>query len=302
MAITTRNTSWKLEYIPENTRGTPVSSGSLHIPSDSVFNIGLHGTNNGEVVYSISDYDGIDTSYDISEFTLHFEYYLQRTEDSTTKYNALDDSLLYHACTRSSGALTPLTFYLHTNSTTTFVVKGAVIDTFTGNCRPREKIHCVVDCSAASVAVEAGNIASLTASQSWGNTFETFRGAGATRSGSFDAGVGDFSFTIANNLERLPLVGQSTGNVYEGLENCSGTIDVILDSGGNTDWEEMLLHTEASIVLDTGTSTTAGDKSMKLTFGNAHYTDFDIDANVDSRWLHCGVPWKAETVTLAEYS
>ena len=46
----------KLEYIAEDSRGSAMSTGSLDIPSDSVENVTISGSKNGEIVYSVTDY------------------------------------------------------------------------------------------------------------------------------------------------------------------------------------------------------------------------------------------------------
>lgn len=308
MAITTKNSSMKLEYIAEATRGTPTSSGTLQIPSDAVRNVSLTGTNNGDIIYTISDYDGQDTGYGLKEYTLSFEYDLQRHESAGgANKNTLATSLEYYALTRSSGLLTPLTFYLATDSTTRYVIKGGVINTFAVNTAPGERVHCSVEVSAVSVIVEAGNYGSLTASAAYGNTFETFQGASVTRTGSFDNGCGNFSFSINNNVTGVPNIGSSVyAAMYEGLENVEGSVDVILNDGGNSDWEEMAptsgSPTEQAIVFNSGTSTTAGNLSMTWTFANAHYTNLPIDFSAEDGFLTSGVGWKAESVSLAVYS
>ena len=303
MAVTSKNTGMKLEYIAETTRGSAVSTGYLQRPSDAVSNVNLTGTNNGEIIYTISDYDGQDTVLGLREYNLTFEYDLQRTEDSGGTQNTLATSILYYALTRSSGLLTPLTFYVHTNSTTTYVCEGCVINSITGNCAPNERIHLSVNVSVATVTTGNNYYSALTASAAYGNTFETFQGASITRSGSFDSGCGNFNFTINNNVSGVPNIGTSYYvNMYEGLENLSGTADVLLDSGGNTDWDEMGAGTEQAIVFATGTSTTSGDKSMKLTFANAIYTNLPVNFAAEDSYLISGVNWIAETVTLAEYT
>jgi len=310
MTITTKNTGMKLEYIAESTRGTPVSSGTLQTPSDAVSNVNLSGSNNAGIVYTIGDYDGQDTTYGLKDYKLSFEYDIQRIENtSPKKCNTLTKSMQYYALTRSSGLLTPLTFYVHTKSDATYVCKGCVVDSWNLSVTPGGRLHATVNVSVASVACEIGNYPSLTDSTAWGNTFETFQGASITRAGGFDEGVSGFTITINNNPTGVPNIGLSRyHSYYEGLQNLSGTVNVILSSGGKTDWEEMTgagedaSPTEASIVFNTGTSTTSGNKSMKFTFANAAYTNLPVNFNAEDGYVTSGVGWIAESVTLAEYS
>ena len=301
MALTPKNTNMLLEYLAETTRGTPLDAGQLQIPSDAVSNVALSGTNNGEIVYTIGDYDGQDTVMGLKEYTLSFEYDLQRDKDSTP--NNLATSLEYYAITRSSGLLTPLTFYLHVDSDTTAIVKGGIINTYSVSCSPGELIHCSVEVSSPSIAFETGNYPDLTASAAYATTFEHFMGASVTRSGSIEAGVGDFSFTINNNASGIPKIGSfEHANYYEGLENLEGNVGILINDGGDNDWNEMKLGTESSIVFASGTSATSDNLSKKWTFVNAIYSDFPLDFSAEDTYILSGVTWKAETGTLAVYS
>jgi len=51
MTLTMKNTSMKLEYIAEDSRGSAMSTGSLDLPSDSVENVTISGSKNGEIIY-----------------------------------------------------------------------------------------------------------------------------------------------------------------------------------------------------------------------------------------------------------
>jgi hypothetical protein len=302
MAITTKNTNIQLEYIAETNRGVPVSSGTLLRPSDAIRNITLTGVNNAGIQYSINDYDGIGTTTGLRDFTLSFEYDLQRHSNANSKVT-LKTGIQYYAQYRSSGVMTPLTFYLHTDSNSTWVCKGSIINTFSVNVDPTANtIPVTVECSVATAAMEAGSYASLTSSVANATTFETPQGSSVTRSGSLEEGAGSFTLTINNKAAPQPIIGSSTASKFESVENLSGTVDLLLVSGGNTDWEELRACTEADIVFSSGTSTTATDKSMKWTFSDGSYTNFPVNLTPETTVVISGVNWIAETVTLAAYS
>jgi len=296
MGLTFKNTDILLEYIAETTRNSPVSAGTLQRPSDGIINVTLTGKNSGEVIYSINDYDGQDTVYGTNEYTLSFDYYLQRTHNTT---HTLANSIEYNALTRASGQVTPLTFYLHTESDVTYQCAGSVLNSY--NLTPEEtRIKVSVEYAVTSVDVAAGSdYAGLTSSSACGTTFEQFQGATCTRSGSFGAGVSGFSFTINNNVQPLKLIGASSASHYESLENLSGSVNILLNDGGEDDWLEVTDNTEASIVFASGTSTSATDCSLEWTFANAHFSEIPINISVDAPYVESGINWKAETVTLA---
>lgn len=296
MGLTFKNTGMLLEYIAETTRNSPATAGTLQRPSDGIINATLTGKNSGEIIYSINDYDGQDTVYGTNEYTLSFDYYLQRTHNST---HTLANSIEYNALTRSSGQVTPLTFYLHTESDGTYQCAGSVLNSY--NLTPEEtRIKVSVEYAVTSVDTAAGTTyAGLTGSSACGTTFEQFQGASITRSGSFEAGVSGFGFTINNNVQPLKLIGASSASHYESLENLSGTVNILLNDGGEDDWTEMDDNTESNIVFASGTSTSATDCSLQWTFTNAHFSEIPINLSIDKAYVESGINWKAETIALA---
>ena len=299
MGLTIKNTSMLLEYIAETNRNDPVSSGTLQRPSDSVVNVTLTGKNNGEVIYSISSYWGQDTVYGTNEYTLSFDYYLQRHHNTG---HTLALSVEQNALSRTLGLLSPLTFYYHTESDGTYQCTGSILNSF--NLTPEEnRIKCSVEYNVTSVVTSGGAVyGGLTGSSACGTTFEQFKGAACTRSGSFEAGVSGFGFTINNNVQPLKLIGASSASYYEALENLSGTVNLLLNDGGENDFAEMADNIESDIVFASGTSTTATDASMKWTFTNAHFGEIPINLTVDAPYVESGVNWGAEKVAFAIYS
>jgi hypothetical protein len=294
MALTSKNTSMNVQFIKETSRGAAVGSGQLYRVSDAVENVNLVGRNNGEVVYSVYDYDGQGTIFGAEEYVLTFDYYLQRNH--TTSHPSTN-SIEYYALTRSSGNLSTLEFIVHTDSNSTYRLNNGVINTW--SLTPEEKrIKCSAEILFSEVTTTGMNYHLYTAAVACGTTFEQFQGATCTRTGSFEAGVSGFTMNINNNADRIPVLGSSTPTVYESLENLGGTVDILLNDGGNNDWGEMTLETKQSIVFQSGTSTTTTDQSMKWTFTNAHFSEVPIPFTTDTRVVQSGITWGAETVAL----
>jgi len=307
MAITTGH-GGDLEYIAVDTSspyGLP-SSGTLQIPSDSIISVELTGSNGGEILFSTNDYDGIDTVTGLEEYTLTFEYVLQRHED-TGSGHTLANSIEYNAVNRSNGQPAKLCFVYETNGDA-FEIRGAVCNSFSISGRAGEKIICRAEYYATDVVPADStsgltNYDSLTASDTIGNTYEKFTGVAVSRSGSWAAGVNNFSFEIVNNAERVYTVGSATASdIVCGKQEIRGSVDILLNDGGMDDWNEMADATEQNIVFASGNSTASGDVSMKWTFTNALYTNFPLAYKADDAYIVSGVDWIAETVSLAAYS
>jgi hypothetical protein len=207
----------------------------------------------------------------------------------------------YRALTRSAGNLTTLTAFVNTNSTTTYKCTGGVINSWSLTTEEK-RLKCSCEIVFESVVTTVTNKHSYTAAAVCGTTYEQFQGASITRDVNFNAGVGNFTINIANNADRIPKIGSSTATVYESFENLGGTVDVLLNDGGNADFGVMKEQEQNSIVFQSGTSTTSTDQSIKWTFANTSYTEIPISFTSDTRVVIGGVNWIAETVTLASVS
>ena len=303
MALT-RGYNLKLEYIPETQRGRePWIADDLQTPGDAIDNYTLTGTNNGEIVYTMSSFEGQDFVPGLEEYTMTFDYYVQRLNNEK---HPLDLSLPYFATTRDTNTkdLTPLTFYLTTQGGTgdesgcTWTLTGGVINSYGISGNAGERVKASVEVVFSGCTTVTGLYSTHSSSSAWDTTYETFQGAGITRSGSFEEGVNNWNFTVNNNAGRFPKIGSSTPTVYEGHENVEGSVDILLVNGGKSDWNEMVSATQQSITFDTGDSTTDTDQSMTWTFADASYGEVAINAGADSVIVQSGVPWKAKTVSV----
>jgi len=109
MALTAKNTGMNVTFIAESIRGAAPGSGQEYRVSDAIENVNLVGRNQGEVAYSVYDYDGQGTFFGADEYVLSFDYYLQRFGTSHPTANSIE----YYANHRTSGNLKPLTFFVN---------------------------------------------------------------------------------------------------------------------------------------------------------------------------------------------
>jgi len=294
MVLTTKNTGMELAIIQESTRGTLVTTGQLYRVSDAIENVSLRTAAGADVLYSVYDYDGQGTIFGQHDYTLSFDYYLQRTH---TTSHPIAKTMEYYALTRSSGLLTPLSVILKTDSTTTFALAGAVVNRWSATLEEK-RIRCHVELVAKSCVTNPS--CTHTSPVACGTTFEQFQGAIITRTSSFDAGVSGFSFEINNNVKSQPVVGASQPTaIYESLQNLSGSVDILLNLGGENDFYEVEGQRKVNIVFNSGTSTTATDCSMVWTIANATFTELPIEFTTDTNVVIAGTRWIAESVTLA---
>jgi len=294
MALTTKNTSMDVSFIPEVTRGTIMTTGQLYRAGDAIENVSLRTAAGADVLYSVYDYDGQGTIWGAHEYTLSFDYYLQRTH---TTSHPIAKTIEYHALTRTSGLLTSLTGLITTTSGATFFLAGGIIDRWSLTLEEK-RVRCHAEIIFKSCATSG--TWTFTAPVACGTSFEQFQGATITRSGCFAAGVSGFSLEIANNARAQPVVGSSQPTAtYESLQNLSGTVDILLVDGGKNDWYQVEGQAKSNIVFNSGTSTTTTDQSMVWTIANCSFTELPVDFTTDTTVVISGTRWIGETITLA---
>ena len=289
-----------LVYIPEATQGSEPSSGTLQIPSDSVANVSLTGLNNGKIVYTIGDFDGQDTVTGCSEYVLSFDYNLQQV--NTTGEHLIADTIEYNAVTRTAGQPTTLTFYYTTTSGATYMLTGSMCNTLSKTCNVGEVITYHAEYWAETCAITNSHMSSLTDESAIANTYETFAGAAVTRPDgtAIACGVGNFSASINNNCTRVYNIGSADANVIQaGIEEVSGSIDILIDAGGTAEFAQMQNATENTISFETGST---ASQSEDWEYTNAIFTNFPINYAAEDAYVVSGVSWIAEGVTLGAYS
>jgi len=299
MATITKGHVGDLEYIPETTEGSEPTTGTLQIPSDSVTNVTLTGTNNGSIVYTINDYDGQDTVLGLAEYTLTFDYTLQLL--NTTGEHVLADTIEYNAMTRTTGQTAPLTFYYTTASGVRYMLCGAKCQTLSMTSNSGETITVHAEYWSASCAVTNAHYADLTPATAIANNYEANSAVVQRPDGTAIAyGVGSFSFTVSNNCSRVPSINSRDPKaIMCGKEETSGSIDILVDNGGTTEFTEMMVGTENTISFETGSTASA---SEDWEFTNAIFTNFPMSYSADDAYVVVGVSWISEGVTLAAYS
>jgi hypothetical protein len=294
MSLTAKNTGMDVAFIEEVTRGTLVTTGQLYRVSDAIENVSLRTAAGADVLYSVYDYDGQGTIYGQHDYTLSFDYYLQRTKTTT---HPLANTMEYYALTRTSGLLKSLTATVNTESASSFHLAGGVVNRLSMTLEEK-RIRCHAELIFKS-CVTTGTY-TYTAATAIGTTFEQFQGATITRSGSFNAGVSGFSLEINNNTKSQPVVGASQPTaIYESLQNVGGSVDILVNNGGETDFYEVDGQYKTSIVFNTGTSAVATDCSEVFTIANATFTELPIDFTTDTTVVIAGARYVAESISLA---
>jgi hypothetical protein len=283
-----------LSIIEESQRGQIKTSGQLYRVSDAIENVSLRTAAGADVLYSVYDYDGQGTIYGQHDYTLGFDYYLQRTKTTT---HPLANTMEYYSLTRTSGLLKSLTCLVNTDSGSTFFLAGGVVNRWSATLEEK-RIRCHAELIFKSCATSG--TWGFTAPTAIGTTFEQFQGATITRSGSFNAGVSGFSLEINNNAKSQPVVGASQPTaIYESLQNLSGSVDILVNDGGENDWYEVEGQRKISIVFNTGTSTTATDCSEVFTIANVTFTELPVEFTTDTTVVIAGARWIGETISLA---
>ena len=289
-----------LEYIPEATAGTEPSSGTLQIPSDIVTNVSLNTVNNAEILYAIDDYDGVGSATGLREVVLTFDFVKQQL--NTTGEHLIGDSVEYYAVTRSSGQPSSLCFYYTPYTGCTYMITGGYINSYSETVNEGDKtIKCSVEVWGYSCATSNANYASLTAASAIGNSYEKFTGASITKSGAtVGKGVSEFSFSVENNLARIPVVGSSalTG-IYAGNQVVSGSMNILVEDGGAVQFGSMDSAHSNSIVYNSGATAST---SETWTFGNSIFTNMPIETASDTAYVVSNANWIARSVTLAAHA
>jgi len=292
-----------IEYIAETTHGGGLpSSGQLEIPSDSVRNIELAISSNVERHKTVSDYDSVDTSYHSREYTLTIEYALQQcnTSGSHTSTTALEN----YAVTRTSGDLTSLAFVYSTNGSY-YLLKGGKINSWSMPFALNESLIVTVEIwgteiETATSASTFTNYSSLTASETIGNAFEVYGGGAITRSGKWSNGIKAGTLTISNNLERVPKIGtQDMIGVYPQEIDVGLSCDILTDSGGKTDIDDLLTPDETDIVIQSGTTS---NTSYKWTLTNPSYNSEPVVYKVGMSHMVISADIGAEAITYTTVS
>lgn len=307
MAITIAH-GGDIEYIKEASFGAGLpASGSLDIPSDAIMNIELSIEQNLERIIPVNDHDAVDTAYHSRQYTLTIEYLCQLVD--AAGIHQLTNTLEYGATLRTSHILNSYAFVYKAGHSTTddafYYLRGGKINSMDVTWNINETIKISVEIWGTSMTdgtagSDFTNYSSLTASAAVGNAFEVYGGGAITRSGAFAAGVKSGTLTINNNLERVPNVGsQDCVHIAEGEQHIGFVGDVVADSGGKPEVDDLLAASETAIVLDTGTT---ANTSQKFTLNNPSYNRMPIIQRVGDTHMLLSVDIGAETITHAAYT
>ena len=294
-----------VEYIATTeTGGGLPSSGQLEIPSDSILSAELTIDANVKRHFNIASQTATDTTHHNRDYTLNLQYELQQVEAAT--HHQIATCLEAYAITRASYDLSSLAFvvdYLH--GATSLLLKGAKVNTLSYACSINDAI--LMSAEIWGTGIETGtanadftNYSSLDASVAVANQIEIYGGAAITRSGMYAAGVKSGTFTINNNLERIPKVGsQDATGIKPGDIEWSFAGEALSDGGSKTDFDDLIAAGETDIVFDTGTTASA---SQKITLTNPTYNRQSQVLRQGDKHLVLGVDLGAESGAMAAYS
>ncbi|RLI52662.1 MAG: hypothetical protein DRP09_17455 [Candidatus Thorarchaeota archaeon] len=144
------------------------------------------------------------------------------------------------------------------------------------------------------------NYSSLTASETIGNAFEVYGGGAITRSGKWSNGIKAGTLTISNNLERVPKIGtQDMIGVYPQEIDVGLSCDILTDSGGKTDIDDLLTPDETDIVIQSGTTS---NTSYKWTLTNPSYNSEPVVYKVGMSHMVISADIGAEAITYTTVS
>ena len=255
-------------------------------------------------LYAISDYDGVGSATGIREVVLTFDFIKQQL--NTANEHQIADSIEYYAVTRSSGQpIKSLTFYyspITGGTTCTYMINGGYINSYSETVNEGDKtIKCSCEVWGWSCATSSANYASLTTAAAIGNSYEKFTGASITKAGeTVGKGVSEFSFSVENNLNRIPTVGSSAlSGIYAGNQVISGSMNILVEDGGAKQFGLMDDAHENSIVYNSGDD---ANTSETWTFGNSMFTNMPIETASDTAYVISNANWIARSVALAAHS
>ena len=279
-----------LEFDEEATfgAGIPAAPTGL-VVSDVVTGITISVNNNAEVIYDIGDWDGQDTVTGTEDYTITIDYILQKPDTQA-------NSLLYNGINRTTGDLQSIAIVLASDDSDYYECKGCMCNSVEISCDTGGQVEVSQEYYCKDIEVTGTDPLVGNHGDAIGNAFATFSGASLTYDGSaVGEGIRNFNATINNNLERLYEIGSANlGGIAEGQAEYSGSCDVFIAGGGETEFEYFQgTGQDASIVINTGT--TGFDK---LTFANCYWDTGDYEWNNSDAVVVPGMNWKAETLTL----
>lgn len=286
-------------YMVEASYGAGFAAGQQDIPSDSVTSATMTPAMNVKRLPTINDYDYQDTTIGAHDYTVNVEYAFQQIKAATQ--HTATTCLEYLAINRTAGDIASLASCLKTGTASWLVLKGGKINTQNINFAIGEPVTVATEIwqnnLSTSATTPTGTVASAIA-----EAFDTFNGSLFTRTGKWVAGIKSATLTINNNLERIPKINTGTaqggdyGYIMPGLQDIGLTVDIIVDTGGKADIDDILTDPETTIILQTGT--TAG-KSAKWTLTKPTFNTEPVVYTADMTTLIISANMGCESLAFA---
>lgn len=286
-------------YMVESSYGAGFAAGQQEIPSDSVTSATMTPSMNVKRLPTINDYDYQDTTIGAHDYTVNVEYAFQQIKAATS--HLATTCLEYLTVNRTAGDIASIASCLKTGPASWLVLKGGKINTQTITFAVGEPVAVATELWSNNLTTSAttptGTVAPAIA-----EAFDTFNGSLFTRTGKWVAGIKGATLTINNNLERIPRINTGTAQggdysyIMPGIQETTITADIIADTGGKADIDDILTDPETTIILQTGT--TAG-KSCKWTLTKPTFNSEPVVYTADLTTLIISASMGSESLAFA---
>jgi len=279
--------------------GLPVA-GQQEIPSDATTSVTMTPSMNLKRLTTINDYDAQDTIQGGHDYTVNVEYNLQGLKAATQHLAAT--CLEYYGTYRTAGDLLSIAGVLKTGAATWFYLKGGKINSLTYTFAVGQPVTVAAEIWFNNLTSVATLPTGGTPAAAIATAFETYNGSIFTRTGRWLGGIKGATLTINNNLERIPRINTGTAQggdyaiILPGVQEIGFTADIIADTGGKADIDEILTDPETTIVLASGAS--AG-VSQKWTLTKPDFNSEPVVYQADMTTLIISANMGAESVAFA---
>ena len=286
-------------YQVESAYSAGFAAGQQEIPSDAVTSASMTPSTNPQRLPTINDYDYQDTTFGARDYTINVEYPFQGLKAATQHTSVL--CLEYLALNRTAGDIASIASCLKTGASSFLVLKGGKINTQGITFAVGEPVTVATEIWANNLTTSA-TTPTGTAPGEIATKFEQFNGSLFTRAGKWVAGIKSATLNINNNLERIPRINTGTAQggdyslIMPGLQDIGLTVDIIADSAGKTDIDDLLTDPETTIILQTGIATGV---SVKWTLTKPTFNSEPVVYTADMTTLIISANMGCESIAFA---
>jgi len=267
-------------------------------PADVIENVNFTPAMNIQRLATINDYDYQDTTFGAHDYSITCAHPFQQLGVGAMHTQLL--CLEYLAVNRTAGDLASIASCLKTGASSYLIFKGGKINTQNIAFSVGEQVNVTTEIWACNLTTSASTPTG-TAPAAIGTTFDTFNGALISKSGKWVAGIKAATLTINNHLERIPRIatagaqGGDYAYIMPGIQETTLTADIIADSAGKTDIDDLLAGEETSVILQTGTTV---NYSLKWTLTKPTYNSIPVVYSADMTTLILSADMGAESLAL----